>query len=777
MALASLLIDLQLNSASLREGLDSAKAKLTSFGAGVSKAFAGVEDMAKSVKRASNDVAQAGLGLAAVASGAVALAATVDKGIANEVKNLKNSFTDLAVPIAQMVVPAMRDMAASVRSVADWVAGLSPHAKAMISNFLQIAAVVGGAALVISKVAAAVGALAGIIAAITAAPLLMLVGGLAAIAAGALFLHKVWRENWGGIQEKTRGVLTAIAGYWSQFKDFLGGLWDGLIDGYGKVMKFALNTTVTLLQSLGKVSKAQAELQIRGNNLGVDIAMNALKGGALKTAALEFGTSMKDGVLGAASALKEELALIMKGFSLDNGGSAARHGGPAVAGSTPSSGHDAMADFYMDAAQQKLDEAAAKLAANIKENSEFINRGLRFATAQRLQAEETFSGRIRAAVVQIGESLGSAVKTVAGKMGAAGDLITGAVEGFKSGGPIGAVIGIIVGVFTKLEGFGKIVESINNMLNRAFGRINTALNPLFNAIINIAEAIGSLIEVVTSLSRSYEIVGGTMKVIGLAINFAANGIMIFAANLAGTVRDIMKAFGMDTTGITKTINEMWMKIVKTAADMKSFDLFEDGKTKPAPTLEDNLKNPGAFGPPDVQKVAVVNFSEMMTNLPSGYKVKGAQFGADDAGGPIRDAQGAWSNGDDLTAKSGTSSTGPGVDEAWVAVAIAQASGSSEALAAAMANLTHAIEQAARDKAEAEGNAQWAADPYGGGGGSGSSSGALTGESTRPGGGVNFYGPVQLFPKGGFAQFVQEMSEMQQAQMATKSRNPSKAKMR
>lgn len=850
MALASLLIDLQLNSASLREGLDSAKAKLTSFGAGVSKAFEGVEDMAKSVKRASHEVAQAGLGLAAVASGAVALAATVDKGIAAEVKNLKNSFTDLAVPIAQMVVPAMRDMAASVRSVADWVAGLSPHTKAMIANFLQVAAVVGGAALVLSKLAAAVGAIAGVIAAITAAPLLTLVAGLAAIAAGALFLHKVWRENWGGIQEKTKSVIEAMSGYWVQFKDFLGDLWDGLIDGYGKVMKFALNSTVMLLEALGKVSKAQAEMQIWGNNKGVDVAMMALKNGGVKTAALELGSAIKDGALSGMGALKAEFLELLKGFGgFDNGGRATRHGGGAA--STIDSGHDGMADAAMAAREARDRDSgleARELAARVKENAVFLDRGLRMAGAERIRAEvgawqaaHSTWGQFKVALsTQLGNivsAVGQAAQGLAGKMGNIGQVINAGVQGAMAGGPWGAIIAVIGELLGRLEVFTQFSDMLNKKLFATLEKLNEAAKPLFEMLHKFSAALtplrevihsvvgmifkvitpivgligtvlGSLKPIFTALSTLFDGLGTALggiidivvmslgpsleglalifKLIGAAINFAAMGIMVSVANLMGTVKDIMGALGQNTAAITGTINDLWMKILKMKEGQDSFDLF--AREAPVATREGSATatTPVAVEMPDVQSVAVVNWNEMLTNLPSGYKgLEDSRFRATSAGGggaggsaarPRRDAQGAWTNGDDLTAASGSSNTGPGVAAAEAAVALAQQAWTAatagpmgdnakeaEALAAAMADLQHAYEQAARDQAELD---QYGpGDPYAAPPAAAGTAAQLTA------GGIHFHGDVTLMPRDLFA-FAQELSAAQTSNSSrTSRRNP------
>lgn len=604
--LESLVVDLQLNSASIVAGLKSAKDAVGGFASGISSALSGVQDMAKSVKRASNEIAQAGLGLAAVAGGAVALAATVDKSIAAEVKNLKNAFTDLAVPIATMVVPAMRELATMVRTAADYVAGLSPHTRAMISTFLQVAVVVGGAALVISKVAAAVGALAGVFAAITAGPFLLFIGGIAAVAATALFLHKVWRENWGGIQEYTRSVIEQIAGYWRSFKAFLGGIFDGLIDAYGRFYLFAMNATVSLLETIGKVSKAQGDMMREANTMFVNVLTANLKGGGLTSAALELGGRLKDGFLSATGALKKELELILEGFGL-NKGKAARHGGTAP--SAPTSGMDAIADLSMAAAQAKIDAAASVLADTMakkaKEAGEFFVHSMRFFTGE-IAAE--FSA-IANALHEAGAAVQAQGQNIASKFGALGAIINAGVQGMASGGPWGAVIGIVIELFSNLATAMKVVGHLMEIFGRGLDRLDKVLGPVFEAFATIADTVEFLTEILEGIFDPLFYIGIILEAVGKTISGTQLALMLLW-------RLILQATGNNTTELTKQINELEAKQKKW-----SFD------PDPAKNLNDGMKDLAKT----VDKVAD-KFDEMKENIPSGYKLKNAQFGADGSTG-------------------------------------------------------------------------------------------------------------------------------------------------
>ncbi len=437
-------------------------------------------------------------------------------------------------------------------------------------------------------------------------------------------------------------------------------------------------------------------------------------------------------------------------------------------------------------------------------------------------------------------AISAAAKTVLSKMGDVGQIVGSAMQGFMSGGPWGAIIAVIGELLSRLQGFTKISEMLNNKLFDSLGELNTALAPLFelftefsNMLNPIRQIIHSVIEFVitllgpvfkilgalfegigkilapiaTALGAVFEAIGSvtealnnmepvtvslgiTFKLIGAALSFAMLGIMGIALGVVRAVQEIMKAVGANTDGIKKTGDDIEAKGNAMATSLKNFDLFKDpqsGSATAGPAKESTAPPPSgiAWETTDVQKVSVVNFNEMLTNLPGGYKYKGAQFRADDGGGAFAGMGGTAST----SSSSGSgapvtgSSSGPGVDEAQAALDAAQhdyneavgamnGNGSStpaidSALALAKSNLEHAQEQAARDAAE-----QGQTDVS-----SGSSSSALTGESTRPGAGstvvMNFYG--SLLPRGGYKEFVEDMSAAAHAVAAKKVRNAYPAK--
>ncbi len=632
------------------------KAGTSEFTSGFNKAMEQVDKLAKQVKRATNEMSQAGLGLAAVAGGAVALASTVDRGIAKEVANLKNAFTDLAVPVAQLVVPAMKELAEWVRKLADWIAGLSPHAKQMIMKFIEISAAVGAVALVVSKMAAAIEALAGVFALITAAPFLAVIAVLVTVGAAAVLLHKVWRENWGGIQEKTKQVVEAMSRYWAEFKDFLGGLFDGIIDGYAKVAMSVVKLSAWLAEKTGKITEAQRDELVKNLQFGISTAAMVAKGGGLKTAALNFGTTMKDGMVSGAQALWAELKIIGKDFEgmMGNSGKALRHGIAAFtqqeaiaarhglmagesgsAQATGSGGLNRAGDLAVINLAE-LAEAQGRLKS-MEDTSKFLAAGERIAASERIRVEKAYAGSLREQLNKIASAIKESVGTVTAKAGAVGQVADAALKGFQSGGAWGAVVAIIAEILTMLQGFEKIVGSMNAFFGRWIEGIDKMIGPFLDTIINFAEAIGSLIEIFHDLGHASDIVGGLLWVLSKVIDAVEIAILFVAKAIA------------DAFGGNNEINKAYAKAM---LDITHGYGYHEPANKAAAGLNDVAAAAGK---------AADKFGELLTNMPSGYKkLKGQQFAADAGPGwDGKSATGSYSSGSTTMPFSGNPNASPG----------------------------------------------------------------------------------------------------------------------
>lgn len=57
--------------------------------------------------------------------------------------------------------------------------------------------------------------------AFVATPIGWIVLGIAGIITAVVLLYKAWKENWGGIQEKTKAVIDKIKEWWNNLREFL----------------------------------------------------------------------------------------------------------------------------------------------------------------------------------------------------------------------------------------------------------------------------------------------------------------------------------------------------------------------------------------------------------------------------------------------------------------------------------------------------------------------------------------------------------------------------
>lgn len=107
---------------------------------------------------------------------------------------------------------------------------------------------------------------------------------------------------------------------------------------------------------------------------------------------------------------------------------------------------------------------------------------------------------------QLENALMGAAQTIVSSLGEFGQIASSAMEGFKVGGPIGAIVAVIVELLTRLEGFSDSIEIMNEDI--AF---------LMDSMSGFGDAIRGLTR---SLSSSVQ---GAFKAIGNALNSFAKG--------------------------------------------------------------------------------------------------------------------------------------------------------------------------------------------------------------------------------------------------------------
>jgi hypothetical protein len=289
-------------------------ASLTASTSGWNKAMEGAlktaEKFAKDMKRLSGEIASAGAAITAVGAAAVAMAQAVDGPTKQAMDGLHKSTQLLAVQVADMLLPAIRSLAEMMKTAAGVVAGLSPHTKEMISTFAVIAVQVAVAAKAFSVFSSLAGSVIGLSRALlaVAAPLAGIALAVGAVVAVVILLHRAWRKNWGGIQEATQSVLEWLRSGFGQLANFMGGLWNFMVDGAAKFIDGLLKVGEAIERITGK------KLGVAGMREGFAGLWKDLKSGSFFSGAFEFGKSLGAQIGTAAS---EELSLIMSELGFD----------------------------------------------------------------------------------------------------------------------------------------------------------------------------------------------------------------------------------------------------------------------------------------------------------------------------------------------------------------------------------------------------------------------------------------------------------------------------
>jgi len=360
---------------SLRIG--SLYVSLTANSTGLVKGFAeaakAAEKVAKDVKRASGEVAQVAGTFAALGGAALKLASSVDGPTKNALAGLERSTKVLAVQIADMLLPAVKAIADMFRTMAGVVAGLDPETKKSISSFAVLAVQLAVGAKALSLVASISGNVFGALRAVAAAvagigvgPLLAFGLAIAGVIAVAVLLHRAWRKNWGGIQEATAEVVDWIRDAFGQLANFLGGVWDFLVDGAANFVNSLLDVVDAIQKLTGKKL-----IDTGGMREGFAGLFKDLKSGSFFSEAFKFGKGIGQQVV---DGLAEEFAAIKKELGLDNlfkGGKTIGlgRGSPATPGDV--SGHSGMADMALSAAA----DAAARALADLEKETADIEIG------------------------------------------------------------------------------------------------------------------------------------------------------------------------------------------------------------------------------------------------------------------------------------------------------------------------------------------------------------------------------------------------------------------
>jgi hypothetical protein len=130
-----------------------------------------------------------------------------------------------------------------------------------------------------------------------------------------------------------------------------------------------------------------------------------------------------------------------------------------------------------------------------------------------------------------GSQVSGVLGQVADKIAAGGEKLnatmSGFAQGFQSGGIIGAVIGAIIGLLSTLDGFKKMLSTMERgfrPFTELFDLVLNAIAPFFDAFGKFGEALGRMGTAMSPLAPIMGMIGAALEVVSKGFLWAAEGI-------------------------------------------------------------------------------------------------------------------------------------------------------------------------------------------------------------------------------------------------------------
>lgn len=693
------------------------KADTTALMKGLAAAEKSVTRTMNAVKKASGDLSNVGLRAAAAVGAAVAVASKMDPRIARTVDTLKATFAALALEIGRMAIPALNSLSQAMTSVLGWVQHLNPHIKAMIPTFLTWGLGLTAAAFAVNKFITAAQGLLGLVSvfaklgvsvgalAIEFAPLILAFGLVWAASAA---LRVALGDDFGELGKVAKGL-------WVDFKDgakiafnqvskWVRSLVVYISDEFEDVRKNFFQKLTDQVDSLIRVLDALRSVGVKKIG-GIDTdAFSKIIKGVVQAAdqvtkkrnpILQFIEDVGEGAGNVAAKMKDDfknaIDFIEKLFAKMS------KGGPGV---TFDPKAEIPTSYMLDAMKKegRLWKAGAQLPSSDLLTTQTMGRTVSTHVDTTAELPGTYGevgkrinsggqtssglGAYQNAAKQNDEWLQNSMAAVdgllsrfVGKMGKVGDVISAAGEGFKAGGPWGALLAVLADLFLDSENMQSVIQLVDNGFKRisnVLGKLAAPmvkasaaandvltvfldiLGPVFDALTGAFENSVPLFEGLAGILKGLKpILDFFMSVLGAvikALNFLVGGVLqlFFYA-----VRGLAQAFGWAAVGIAKAWNwfvEAVQNLLRALGDVPFLGAMKDW----ADDLESIQANVGplidslnelnnmtwdsaaakAAESAQVQLAtdALSQFSEELLNAPTGFKAGAFRFNATDVGG-------------------------------------------------------------------------------------------------------------------------------------------------
>ncbi|MFT3842126.1 MAG: hypothetical protein QM723_34365 [Myxococcaceae bacterium] len=313
-------------------------ANVAAFQSSLKGGLEAIDKFGREAKRTMNDVGRGVAEMAAVATASFIAAGAATATMYRPVQELKFAGESLAISIGTVVAPAMRKAGETLRTIAAYINGLSPDAKALAVKILEIAGALGLILTVGAKVAEVVGGLANVASFATSVfgamgaailpllpEILLVLAALAGIAVTVVLVRAAWDSNFLHMRDVVEAVVNwhkqafadlarVIQNIWGSVVGALKDAWSLFTEGFifdaqliGKAVQGLLDLVSKFLSANGQLLSAV------GNATGVDFFKNAGKSLTSGSESIDKIGGTKDSVDGFFAELEHRLVEMKSG--------------------------------------------------------------------------------------------------------------------------------------------------------------------------------------------------------------------------------------------------------------------------------------------------------------------------------------------------------------------------------------------------------------------------------------------------------------------------------
>ncbi len=644
--------------AALRAGIIGSTEPLLNFGIDLREsslaAFAQAEGIKASVKEMSN-AEKAGLRYALI------LKTTKDKqndaqrtadGLANASKGLVGALYNIGVQIGQVLLPYVARIVSKLRDWAKWVSKLPPGVVAFGTKLAVFTSVVTGVTAALWGLVAVAPLVRTVIIA-TAKPFLVVAG----IIAGLILIIGALRMAWDA------DLLDMRKGFQNLVNDIKFEI-NIMIDAFKKLIDRIAETIIAFRALAASKSVKTARMAVQafraaggaGGAFGgaLEIGKESFKEGAgvvkegvveriLKPIAQTWDTGVKT-ILEAAGISADKAAsdaFDFEGARFDFDEFMKKVKGVSEPTGNVASKMDRL-DAILDSVTKKgVDPAKQRAAASAMLRgtgivAQPVGQMTEEETERFREAHKPLVTRLKQAAVEMAQDIGIASaqfgQTLVSSMGEAGQVVQAGVEGFKSGGVFGAIIGVLAQLVMRSQGFKEAVNHANQMLERlvkAFSPLADAMKPLAAQTNLLVALIGELIgPIFEKLRPVFDFFFQVTRVLVIGLLKIIRGIGQLWNGLISAIQWVFqklasfKVFGKRPFGFmdkwAKSLERGKINLNGVNRAIKEFEEL---------TLDAAREVGRATEGKDKESDAVEELTEQLLNVPSGFKIAQRRFEA------------------------------------------------------------------------------------------------------------------------------------------------------